>query len=73
MGISGGTPLGTKDKPSDRTSNCGGLSILDDRLVMYLFLFIMFLLSFLASLHSKNCWIKMTQNLGSKFCNSNNP
>ena len=48
MGINGGTPLGTKVKPNARTSNCGRLRVLDDRLVMYLFLFNVFWFFFLA-------------------------
>ena len=38
--IDGGTPLGTKVNPNERTSNCGGLNSLDERFVMYLCLFI---------------------------------
>ena len=38
--------LGTKVKPKDRTSSCGGLRVLDERLVTYLLMFIIFWVSF---------------------------
>ena len=41
MGIGGESLLGTKVKPNERTSNCGGLRVFDDRLVIYLLLFSM--------------------------------
>ena len=50
IGISGGFLLGTKVRPNERTSTCGGLRDLEERLVMYLFLFNIFWFSFLVSL-----------------------
>ena len=38
MSVSGGTPLGTKVKPNERTSSCEGLRVLDDRFVVFVFI-----------------------------------
>ena len=46
IGVSGWAPLGTKVKPNERTSNCGGVRVLDERLVMYFALFSNFWASF---------------------------
>ena len=46
MGIIGWALLGTKVNPNERTSNCEGLNDLDERLVIYLFLFNIVLISF---------------------------
>ena len=59
--------LGTKFKPKARTSNCGELSVLEDRLVMYFSLFRSLLVSFSICLRAAFLAFLVLYSLGG-FC-----
>ena len=58
------TRLGTKVKPRERTSFCGDVSVLDERLVIYLSLFSSFCISLLVCLRTAFL-VFLFMNLGS--------
>ena len=60
------TLLGTKVKPRERTSFCGGVSVLDERLVIYLSLFCSFCISLFVCLRTAFL-VFLLMNLG-LFC-----